>query len=203
MGGMGSGQWPRLNRKATVDGLKKIDIRYLSRHRLLKSGYFGTLSWRRGDESVGKVWFIVHDDHLVIKYRIRSNVWQWHDVEQKIRFGSTPCNYGGARQWFLCPHCGKRVAVLYGAGTRFLCRHCNNLSYESRNEDFADRMRRKARKIRGRLGASGDLFEPVLFKPKGMHQKTFDRLRRAELSATQATLTSMVKELELNSNLLG
>jgi hypothetical protein len=37
---------------------------------------------------------------------------------------------------------------------------------------------RKARKIRARLGASNDLIEPILFKPKNMHQKTFDRLCR-------------------------
>jgi hypothetical protein len=37
---------------------------------------------------------------------------------------------------------------------------------------------RKARKIRERLGANNDLMEPILFKPKNMHQKTFDRLRK-------------------------
>ena len=36
---------------------------------------------------------------------------------------------------------------------------------------------RKARKIRARLGVGDDLTEPILFKPKNMHQKTFDRLR--------------------------
>jgi hypothetical protein len=37
---------------------------------------------------------------------------------------------------------------------------------------------RKAWKIRERLGASMDLTESILFKPKGMHQRTFDRLRK-------------------------
>jgi hypothetical protein len=32
-------------------------------------------------------------------------------------------------------------------------------------------------KIRERLGASNNLMESILFKPKNMHQKTFDRLR--------------------------
>jgi hypothetical protein len=36
---------------------------------------------------------------------------------------------------------------------------------------------RKARKIRARLGVGDALSEPILFKPKNMHQKTFDRLR--------------------------
>jgi hypothetical protein len=39
---------------------------------------------------------------------------------------------------------------------------------------------RKARKIRERLGASNNLMVPILFKPKNMHQKTFNRLRIEE-----------------------
>ena len=40
------------------------------------------------------------------------------------------------RYWFACPACGGRVGGLYLApGSRyFICRHCNNLSYNSRNE---------------------------------------------------------------------
>lgn len=197
MGGVGSGQWVRWNSRATTDGIKKIDIRYLNKNRLLKPGYFGNLSWKQGEESAGKVGFIVHDDHLMIKYKIRSNGCYWQDVEQRIKFDSTQCNYGGSRRWFLCPHCSKRVALLYGAGISFFCRHCYDLSYDCRNEDYTDRMRRKSRKLRSLLGASDDLFEPVLFKPKGMHQKTFDRLRKTEYAATQAVLRSMVRELEM------
>jgi hypothetical protein len=41
-------------------------------------------------------------------------------------------------------------------------------------------MMRKARKIRERLQASINLSEPVWYKPKGMHRKTFDRLQERE-----------------------
>ena len=101
----------------------------------------------------------------------------WEDVEQAISFDRTPCNYGGFRTWFLCSRCWQRVAVLYGAGKYFLCCHCYNLTYASQQESKEDRLMRKAKKIRERLGASNDLMEPILFKPKNMHQKTFDRLR--------------------------
>jgi len=46
------------------------------------------------------------------------------------------------RYWFICPlsvngvYCGRRVGTLYLAsgGPYFGCRHCYNLTYESRNE---------------------------------------------------------------------
>jgi uncharacterized protein YlaI len=50
---------------------------------------------------------------------------------QTIPFTSTPGNLGGFRFWFLCPECGKRVAVLYRIGY-YLCKDCHSLSYSSR-----------------------------------------------------------------------
>ncbi len=68
------------------------------------------------------------------------------------------------------------MAVLYG-GKYFWCRHCYGLAYSSQREGIPDRMMRKARKIRERLKASDNLTMPIWRRPKGMHQKTFDRLR--------------------------
>jgi hypothetical protein len=75
---------------------------------------------------------------------------------------------------------GKQVAVLYGAGKYFLCRHGYDLCYTSQQETEIDRMMRKKRKIRDRLGASHNLSMPIWRKPKGMHWKTFDRLQDQE-----------------------
>jgi hypothetical protein len=115
---------------------------------------------------------------MVLNYRHWPHGGDWEDVEQSIYFDRTPCNYGGFRTWFLCPHCTRRVALIYGAGKCLLCRHCYDLTYANEQENRADRLMRKARKIRERLGLGDDLTEPILFKPKNMHQKTFDRLRR-------------------------
>ena len=77
--------------------------------------------------------------------------------------------------------------MLYGAGARFLCRHCYDLPYASQNETYMDRMMRKARKICRRLGASESLFDPIWEKPKGMmYRKTFERLVREERAADEA-----------------
>ncbi|MCK5244774.1 MAG: hypothetical protein KAJ90_05840 [Desulfobacterales bacterium] len=115
---------------------------------------------------------------MILNYRHRPHGGEWEDVEQIISFDKTSCNYGGLRTWFLCPRCWQRVVLLYGAGKYFFCRHCYNLTYGSQQESRPDRLMRKDRKIRARLGASNNLMEPILFKPKNMHQKTFDRLRR-------------------------
>jgi hypothetical protein len=128
----------------------------------------GSLAWSSRNKQTGFINYRMETDRL--------NGGEWEDVEQTISFDRTSCNYGGSRTWFLCSRCWRRVAVLYGAGKYFLCRHCYDLTYGSQQESRADRLMRKARKIRERLGLGDSLTELILFKPKNMHQKTFDRL---------------------------
>ena len=75
--------------------------------------------------------------------------------------------------------------MLCGAGKWFLCRHCYELPYGSQQETAAERHSRKARKIRDRLGASHNLLESLWpwNKPKGMHWRTWERLRTQEAQA--------------------
>ena len=197
MGGLGSGNWYRWDKKTTTEEVHRVDIRYMRKQGLLWPGCTGSLSWSRGGEQTGSIRYRVEQERLVLMYRHRFYGDEWRDMEERVWFDRTPCNYGGERLWFLCPHCDRRVAVLYGAGVRFLCRHCYGLPYGSQNEAYLDRMHRKARKIRKRLGASDNLTEPVLFKPKGMHQKTFDRLLREEERANTASVMEMARKLEM------
>jgi len=178
MGGYGSGRRYSWGGKTTTESQHRIDIRWLKKQRYLRPGKEGSLSWSRGDEQTGSIGYRMEADRMILNYRYRPNGGKWEQVEQNISFDRTPCNYGGHRTWFLCPRCWKRVAVLYGAGKYFLCRHCYDLAYGSQQEGKVDRLMRKARKIRKQLGASNDLTEPILFKPKNMHQKTYDRMRR-------------------------
>lgn len=160
----------RLGAKSTVHRLIKISE--LRRKGLLKEGSTITTTWTRNGRKVASVKGLVTDDGLILAYSCDGE-----PVQYEVLFDWTPCNYGGERQWFKCPKCYRRIATLYQGGKYFLCRHCLNLAYESQNESDADRIMRKAQNIRERLGGSGSMAEPFPSKPKGMHWKTYLRLK--------------------------
>ena len=176
MGGYGSGRdgW-----KPKAEEAKRIDVRYMRKRGFLNDGCQFTLSWSRGEESVGYINARTTDRTVILNYRVKP-YWEdeWTDIEECVPIEWTPCNFGGQRPWLNCPRCSRRVEVLYGVGKRFLCRHCYNVTYSSQCETVMDRLLRRSRKMRRRLDVDESIFESVVFKPKGMHQKTFDRLRK-------------------------
>ncbi|MCW5203227.1 hypothetical protein VU12_09845 [Desulfobulbus sp. US4] len=201
MGGIGSGEWIRYDsKKITTEGQHQIDIRLLKKQNRLRAGSSGSLSWSRRGRQTGSVGYRTEEDRMILNYRHRPHGGEWEPVEQTIPFELTPCNYGGHRTWFLCPHCMKRVAVLYGAGKDFLCRHCHDLVYTSQQENESFRLIHKAQKIRRRLNAPGSIAEPILFKPKHMHQKTFDRLRNEAYRAGDEGWTIGIEGLDRRMN---
>jgi hypothetical protein len=185
MGGIGSGRRERWGKKTSTEEVPWIDIRYLRKQGILRPGYASRLTWSRRNGPIGSIFIRVARDHLRLMYHHQSRGEGQQTIEERVPLDQTPCNYGGERQWFLCPHCRKRVAILYCPSDRFLCRHCYGLPYASKNENHTDRMLRKVWKIRARLGGSDNLTIPILQKPKGMHWKTFDRLLTEEKKVTQ------------------
>lgn len=177
MGGIGSGSYYRWGSKVTMEACKRIDIRYMRKHGLLKPITHGSLSWNRGGEPCGNIGFTAFDDRLQLNYRYRPNdSEEWQPVEQTIYYDRTPCHYGNSRLWFLCPHCHRRVAVLASIGSRFLCRHCGDFAYDSQNDHYVERLRCKRDKLANRIfeDFNGDY---GCTKKKGMHQRTFHQLR--------------------------
>ena len=153
MGGSGTGNWYRWDSKTTTESQKRIDIRWLRKQGHLRFGTMGSLSWSCGDDQTGSIGYCMESGRMKLNYRHKLNDGEWEPVEINIQFSETQCNYGGTRKWFICPNmnCNKRVAVLYGVGKYFLCRHCYGLVYSSQQESKSDRLMRKARKIRKRL----------------------------------------------------
>ncbi len=156
---------------------------------------YWVITWSRRGEETGSIRYRIEENRMILNYRHRPHGGEWEDVEQDISFDRTQCNYGGYRTWFLCPRCWKRVALLYGAGKYFLCRHCYNLTYASQQESQPFRLMRKAQNIRERLGGSSNLSEPFPWKPKNMHWKTYDRLREESEHANNLSWIIMGQRL--------
>ena len=198
MGGLGSGSGYRWNTRTTTEQVRRLDIRYLRQQGWLQPGAAGRLEWHCGGSASGSIGFQVESEYLLLNYRYRESGQEWRDTEEFVRFDRTPCNYGGERLWFRCPHCALRVALLYSVRARFLCRHCCALPYGSQSEGPRDRWMRIARKIRRRLGASENLFDTVWSKPKGMHWATFERLRGQEQQLNNAAVFAMARSLKID-----
>ena len=187
MGGPGSGSWYRWDSKPTTESQKRIDIRWFNKMGYLRPNAIGSLTWSIQNRKIGAIDFRVEEDRLMLFYRYRLSGEEWSEVEQAISLDLTPCNYGGNRKWFLCPGCGRRVAILYGAGKYFHCRYCYGLTYSSQQESEPDRLMRKVRKIRRQLGGSDISLDAFPLKPKSMHWKTYWRMRdKAEQAANDS-----------------
>jgi len=184
LGGSGSGRWYRYGAKETTYGMINLDVNYLSRNGNFASNQLSYMTWSRDNEAICTINTRMEGPYLVLGYRRRLRNGDWQGSEERVLLSYTSCNYGGRRPWFICPGvknsvpCQRRVAKLYAAGSYLLCRHCYNLAYDSQREALRHRLLYKAQGIRRRLGGSVDMGEPFPWKPKGMHWKTYERLRR-------------------------
>ena len=136
---------------------------------------------------------------LILTCRHRSSPGDESEgIREPVPLTWTACNFGGQRPWLICPGpgCGQRVAILYGPGRYFLCRHCYDLTYQSRRDDKTYRALHKAQEIKERLGGSANMMEAFPEKPKGMHWKTYERLWGGYQEAEMVQLIGMRKWLD-------
>lgn len=132
--------------KTESDSLKKIEINWLKKHEFFVGWRSDTIAWTNsatGQQSrIGiEISTLVDDQHARLSYTQTDENDLKKKFDYKIPLTTTPCGFGGLRYWFLCPffrneeYCGRRVGTLYKNGDYFACRHCNNLTYSSRNEN--------------------------------------------------------------------
>jgi hypothetical protein len=136
------------NKKDTVEDCRRVSISFLRKNRCFDSPWPQSITWTNSDgETTASMTVQVHTaqdgNYVRLSYTMTDrDTGKATDFDYKVQLVTTPCHFGGVRWWFICPlivngiTCGRRVAMLYRAPFRdyYGCRHCYNLSYESRNE---------------------------------------------------------------------
>jgi hypothetical protein len=161
---------------------KKVDLSLMIRKGWARPGQWttGSLNWNFGGEPAGSISYVA-DMTDTFASELRLTYWRGEGeerehVEQRVRLTFTEPNYGGRRWWMICPYRGNRVAKLYlpNWGDRFAGRRAWRLGYQSQRVAHRDRpfekLFRLQRKLKSEVG-----WEAPLRRPKGMHQRTFDR----------------------------
>ena len=161
----------------TCEGHHRLDVRGLVRDGLLTAS--GTVTWTCGNQVTGRITVSGDGNSFTLAYGLDGQ-----DVVERVALSRTAVNFEGKRAWFLCPGCNRRVGVLY-AGKRFRCRHCLDLRYHSQRESVRFRAISKMQRARRKLGGSGDLAQPRPFRPRYMHQRTYERFVKEEDEAWQ------------------
>ena len=178
MGGYGSGRHARC--AARSDQFHKLDLadfprEWFQRHRS------GTVTWSRGDHKTGSISYRLSPDRMVLYYTLPKDGERQH-IEESFVMSATEQPFGGRRWWIECKGCGLRCRVLYG-GTYFRCRKCCRLTYESQYERIYAPGVTRAMRVRQKMKGEMGLALPFPDRPKGMHWKTYYRLREADWAA--------------------
>jgi hypothetical protein len=179
MGGCGSGNYYRCNTERTLDEYRNLDINRMMKMGAIRDGCVNSGNWLWVDKKTGKknseIGYECNaldkaDSYLRLSYKFTDTD---HSVDYKIRLVRTYPRYGGVRFWFICPERGKRVAKLYliPSDGRFVSRHVYKVYYASQMKGKLDRAIDKKWKLLDKV--EGKYFPQ---RPKGMHQKTFDRI---------------------------
>lgn len=166
MGGFGSGRparWPSLW------SLYSVRTKQIRKACGFRPGLVGTIPF--GDGTA------IH---------VRTSPGYAHVNDVPFLLDYTEPHFGGRRVWFLCRSCGRRCTVVYGRDRQWGCRHCWRANYPSQKEGRFDRLVRRARWLRRRLGDTvcstpGDHVDFAGIppdKPKGMRWRTYSRLTR-------------------------
>lgn len=122
---------PIKTRKQLTTSCLSLDLRRLAqKSRLIPSSRL-TWVWKDVKGNVqGTVGIYLWADEIELIYgesaRPRNEL-----IREHIRLTSSMSHGGGRRQWFVCPGCGARVAILYLSETYFRCRGCERLAYPS------------------------------------------------------------------------
>ena len=194
MGGRNSG---RSGGKTCTDDMRSLDVRRLQSEGLLIDGYSFHRIWTHQGREVGRILINVLDDHVQLCYRQSWRGGPWTDCVNTVTLDWSACHFGGRRPWWLCPACGRRVALIYSGHGRYACRNCFQLAYRSQRETEEDLAARRANRVRDRLGWPRGILNSQGGRPKGMHLTTYYRLVDQHNRHSMQAFAGMARSLGL------
>ncbi|MDQ3159366.1 MAG: hypothetical protein M3P98_04520 [bacterium] len=137
------------DKKTEADGLCILDMKWLRKKKYIEENciWNGSLHWTHrpsGTRSNINAYIDNTSKIPTIKLSYTQTSYSTGEkshYEYAIRLLKTPCKFGGSRHWFTCPlqhngiACNRKASKLYLSGKYFGCRHCHQLSYNSKNEN--------------------------------------------------------------------
>lgn len=130
MGGYGSGSWHRNRSHKTVDAVPEF---YAIDFKKLQGFVLARARDELAHESV-RFRYIRNGRMVLLFFQEQDRIDGENYLAPIIKIVSTPCSFGGEREWLLCPEqtCGRRVRSLFvDEHYRIACRKCLGLLYES------------------------------------------------------------------------
>ena len=177
MGGFGSGNWYRNRAYKTVEMLMSFSaIDFTSKNNMLIASSldeFTRTSIRLRYVRVGNTAILFFPEQK----STRSSV----PVAPIIKIVSTPCNFGGSREWLLCPEptCGRRVLSLFiDEHHRIACRKCLGLLYESQYGGGIEKRMTRLRAMHRKIFQGGAKQIAAGHKTQQQFQSLIDDLRK-------------------------
>jgi len=181
------------DKRIEVERVKQVSIFSLKAYGVLDQDSVCTIWWDDNKEDSVRIATDIQAETVRFSYNlIDSDSEEAWEQSSGCWLTTTPCNLGGHRYWFTCL-CGRRVGVLYRGNDGFRCRHCYNLTYESRNENHrgvnsgfsrAYRLARRAEKLQSkakRLFYSGQFTKKYqqIFMLNSQFKQCMETLNRA------------------------
>ncbi len=193
MGGFGSGR-RRRSRRAVVEDAFRLDAQELGRGGRLEDGRSARFVFAAGGRATDTLELEPDDWAITCRFTRRRPGRADEVAQYAIEISRTDCNFGGTRPWFLCPRigCRRRVSALFFDTPYLSCRVCARLGYRTQMQKSAVRGVERAKKIRAALGGRPGLVHPFPPRPKGMHRRRYDELRREVEDLERAYLADAV-----------
>ena len=133
--------------KTEADYLRSLSVYWLNKHNYFEKSCWksGGITLTRHDGTKNSISFYISVPELyaqLVYTQTDLSTGEKKDFDYKVPLVTTQCNFGGTRYWFKCSmskggrFCGRRVATLYKDGDYFACRHCYDLTYSSKKDNY-------------------------------------------------------------------